>query len=207
MAAQQNRSGSPTVAGGRLVTESSGGRRPALPATSFLVDENVASLVRRLRWLGFDTVADPAADDAMLVEWAEREKRVLLTRDRGILLRRPVALGKVQALFIESDNPWQQLAQVVRDTGIDPVRNAFSRCVRCNVPLEESSREEAAGVVPPHVGKTQVQFTHCPSCGRYFWRGTHWNRMRKYLESHLDPVWELPPAATSIDSSSSSGTT
>ncbi|MDB5077175.1 MAG: hypothetical protein JWO42_3354, partial [Chloroflexi bacterium] len=35
--------------------------------------------------------------------------------------------------------------------------------------------------------------------GRFFWRGTHWNRMRKYLEAHLDPVWELPPVATSGD--------
>jgi uncharacterized protein with PIN domain len=169
------------------------------PSLSFLVDENVASLVRRLRWLGYDAITVPAADDGMLVVRAELEDRMLLTRDRGILLRRPVALGRVRALWVESDDPWQQLAQVVRDTGIDPVRFAFSRCVRCNVLLEPSSREVAVEVVPAHVGKTQLQFTRCPNCGRFFWRGTHWNRMRKYLEAHLDPVWELPPVATSGD--------
>jgi uncharacterized protein len=152
---------------------------------TFLVDQNVASLARRLRWLGYDAVEDPAADDAMLVAHAGRTGRMLLTRDRGILRRRPVASGAVSALWLESDDPWQQLAQVVRDTGIDPVFYAFSRCVRCNVPLEATTREVAAAAVPPFVSQTQVHFTRCPSCGRFFWRGTHWDRMTKHLQACL----------------------
>lgn len=163
-----------------ISVEQGGGAVP-----TFLVDQNVASLARRLRWLGYDAVEDPAADDAMLVAHAERTGRMLLTRDRGILRRRPVASGRVSALWLESDDPWQQLAQVVRDTGIDPVLYAFSRCVRCNVPLEATSREVAAAAVPPFVSQTQVHFTRCASCGRFFWRGTHWDRMREHLQAYL----------------------
>ncbi len=166
-----------------------------MSSPSFLVDDNVSSLARRLRWLGYNAVADPKADDSMLVVRAEREDRVLLTRDRGILRRRPIATGKVRALWLESDDPWQQLAQVVRDTGIDPVRYAFTRCVRCNVPLEVTTWEAAAVAVPAYVSETQAQFTHCPCCGRFFWRGTHWERMWKHLAAHLDPAW-VPPRKT-----------
>jgi uncharacterized protein with PIN domain len=167
------------------------------PTPAFLVDENVASLARRLRWLGYDAITDPQADDGGLVARAEREDRVLLTRDRGILLRRPIAAGTVRALWLWSDDPWQQLAQVVRELEIDAERHAFSRCVRCNVPLEVTTPAAAAAVVPAFVLETQRQFTYCPGCGRYFWRGTHWSRMRRYLEAHLRPVpvSARPPAS------------
>src|SRR4051812_47761726 len=106
------------------------------PALTFLVDRNVGSLARRLRWLGYDAAADPGVDDGELVAWAEREGRVLLTRDRGILLRRPVAAGRAKVLWVVSDQPWEQLAQVVHSLGLDVARYAFSRCVRCNTPLD-----------------------------------------------------------------------
>ena len=151
----------------------------------FQVDRNVGSLARRLRWLGYDAEVDPGLDDADLVEWACRDDRVLLTRDQGIMLRRPVAGGQVRALWIVSDRPMEQLAQVVGDLALDPARHAFSRCVRCNVPLETVSLEEAATAVPPFVSRTQRHFTRCPSCGRYFWRGTHWQRIHAQLLAFL----------------------
>jgi uncharacterized protein with PIN domain len=154
------------------------------PGPRFLVDQNVASLARRLRWLGYDAADDPDADDAALVARAQREGRMLLTRDRGILRRRQVAAGAVAALWIASDDPWRQLGQVVRETGIDPERYAFSRCVRCNVALEEVPRHEAVAAVPPFVGRTQEHFTRCPRCRRFYWRGTHWQRMRAQLRTH-----------------------
>jgi uncharacterized protein with PIN domain len=152
----------------------------------FLVDENVASLARRLRWLGYDAVHEPALDDAELVARSEVEQRVLLTRDRGILLRRQIVSGRVQALWIRSDDPWLQLAQVVQTLDLDPASYACTRCVRCNVPLQPIPRESAAAHVPPYISATQAQFTYCPQCGRYFWRGTHWDRMRASIEKHLD---------------------
>jgi uncharacterized protein with PIN domain len=53
------------------------------------------------------------------------------------------------------------------------------------VPLEEAPRAVAVAAVPPFVGRTQPHFTRCPSCGRFYWRGTHWQRMRERLQAHL----------------------
>jgi uncharacterized protein with PIN domain len=172
----------------------------AAPLLLFLVDENVASLARRLRWLGFDAVNEPSLDDAELVVRSELERRVLLTRDRGIMLRRQIVSGRVHALWIRSDDPWRQLVQVVRTLGLDPVSHACTRCVRCNVHLRPISRQTAADHVPPYIATTQLQFTFCPCCKRYFWRGTHWERMRASQDQHLTTSWDARDAAQASSS-------
>ena len=66
----------------------------------FVADGNVGSVARRLRMLGFDAAfAHPIADDE-LVRVAEREGRVLLTRDVYVLHRRPVAGGAVRSVVM-----------------------------------------------------------------------------------------------------------
>lgn len=147
----------------------------------FLVDENVARLARWLRLIGYDTIALPGATDTALVERARAEGRVLLTRDRGIMARRSVTRGEVRAILLESDDTWQQLEQVVRTLRLDPALAPMSRCAACNGLLEVVAPEQARAHVPPFVGATQRQFTHCPDCGRYYWRGTHWRRVAEQL--------------------------
>jgi uncharacterized protein with PIN domain len=117
---------------------------------------------------------------------AGREQRVLLTRDRGIPVRRQVARGEVRALHLDSDDTWQQLAQVVRACRLDPQAAVFTRCVACNGVLEPATVEEARPHVPPFVAATQRQFTHCPGCGRFYWRGTHWRRVTDRLDRLSD---------------------
>jgi hypothetical protein len=35
--------------------------------------------------------------------------------------------------------------------------------------------------VPPYVRQTQSRYSECPECGRIYWAGTHWQRMREVL--------------------------
>ena len=35
--------------------------------------------------------------------------------------------------------------------------------------------------VPPYVRRTQSRYSECPECGRIYWAGTHWQRMREVL--------------------------
>lgn len=147
----------------------------------FLVDENAARLVRWLRLLGYDAVYQPGVADAELVERARVEGRVLVTRDRGIMARRPVAMGEVHALLLATDDTWRQLEQVMQAFANAPHPAPFTRCASCNGVLREVSVDEARRHVPPFVAATQRQFTRCPSCGRYYWRGTHWQRVTDRL--------------------------
>lgn len=138
----------------------------------------LGALARWLRVLDLDTAYDPALDDAALVEQAVAEGRTILTRDRKLLERRQAR----DHLLIRSDRVPEQLRQVLDDLALrpDPAR-LFSRCLRCNTPLEPVAAAEARPHVPPFVGSTQQSFRRCPACGRYYWRATHVARMERWL--------------------------
>lgn len=147
----------------------------------FIVDMNVGRLAVWLRALGYDTLFINPIEDDDLIEIARREGRTILTKDTGILRRRVVTSGAAKALYVEGDEWRGQLAQVVRDLHLTR-SPSFSRCLACNVPLEARTREEARPHVPPFVHQTQREFLTCPECGRFYWKGTHWQRMTEELE-------------------------
>ena len=151
---------------------------------TFLVDINAVKLARWLRLLGYDAEVLPGADDNRLIALALKESRVLLTRDTQIMLRRIVTTGKLKALLLQYDDPKQQLNQVVAAIGLNYNFGPFTRCLECNKPLVNRSKEEVRGLVPPYVFDTQVEFKQCSDCKRIYWRGTHWQNMNREME-HL----------------------
>jgi uncharacterized protein with PIN domain len=155
----------------------------------FIVDNNVGRVVGPLRALGYDTLFINPIEDGEMVEIARREGRTVLTKDTGIFKRRAVRGGEVHALYLEGDDWRRQVAQVVRDLHLNR-QPSFTRCIACNTPLEPVSRAEVQTHVPPYVFRTQESFLHCPGCDRYYWKGTHWHRMKESLDRLLggDPL-------------------
>jgi len=142
----------------------------------FLADSMLGTLAKWLRILGYDTTYDARLDDSEVVRLARAEGRILLTRDTGLLRHKGL-----HCLFIESEVLEEQVAQVLRafDLRAD---NPFSRCPVCNTVLEDVPKYEAWGQVPPFVYQTQDNFSLCPECNRFYWRGTHWQGMLKKIE-------------------------
>jgi hypothetical protein len=150
--------------------------------TKFIADDNVGKLARWLRMVGYDTLFISGLDDNQLIRIALKEDRTLLTRDTQIMKRRIVTIGRLKALFVEDDDPREQLRQVVRVMGLNCREKQFTRCLECNSLLLPQSKEEIRELVPPYVFKTQDQFMQCPDCHRIYWRGTHWHRMKGEIE-------------------------
>jgi len=148
----------------------------------FIVDSNVGRLARWLRIAGFDTLFINDLDDNRLVRLALAEGRVLLTKDTQILKRRLVTTGRLKVIFIEDIEVKAQLRQVVKTLNLSDKIKPFTLCLECNQPLVTRSKEEIEGLVPPYIFKTQTQYMQCPACQRIYWRGTHWERMRRELE-------------------------
>ena len=141
----------------------------------FLVDQHAGKLCRWLRFLGFDAeLASGSLYD--LGARAAREARVLLTRNR-----KAASLPLVKCLILTSDDPKEQLIQVVSELGLRAKMRPFSRCPVCNATLEEIEKERVKDLVPPHTYSTHEEFSRCPSCGRVYWEGSHVERMRKVL--------------------------
>jgi len=93
------------------------------------------------------------------------------------LMRNAVERG----YWVRSTEPKQQLLEVVRRFDLAASLHPFTRCMQCNTPLEEASRESVWERLPPEVRKKQA-FRVCPTCRRVYWEGTHHLRMRKLLD-------------------------
>jgi uncharacterized protein with PIN domain len=148
----------------------------------FIVDRNVGKMARWLRLMGYDTRFFDGGDDSELVAIAKAEGRVILSRDTQIMKRRLITSGRIKAVLIQSDQPKEQIRQVIATLGLDSRFKPFTICLECNQPLVERAKGEVKDLVPPYVFKTQDQFMQCPSCRRIYWRGTHWRAMTKRLE-------------------------
>jgi len=148
----------------------------------FIVDRNVGKLAKWLRLMGYDSQFFDGSDDSELVAIAQAEGRVILSRDTQIMKRRLITSGKIKAVLIDSDQPERQIRQVIDTLGLDSRFRPFALCLECNQVLVEREKDEVEDLVPPYVFKTQSQFMQCPTCGRIYWRGTHWQSMTKRLE-------------------------
>lgn len=147
----------------------------------FVADSNVGKLARLLRMIGYDTLFFRDIADNLLVEVALNEERILLTKDTRLVQRRVVTGGTLKAILLQEDEPKWQLRQVVKELQLDMQAAQFTRCLECNHLLTSRSRDEVRDLVPPYVYRTQSQYMQCEGCGRIYWRGTHWQRMREKL--------------------------
>ena len=146
----------------------------------FLADCNVGRLARWLRALGYDASYHARIEDSELVREAAAENRVLLTRDRDLTKRRVIQTGVVHAILIRDDEVTKQLRQVFAELGLE-LKEALTRCIECNSELESRAPAMVVDRVPPYVRRTQSRYSECPDCGRIYWAGTHWQRMREVL--------------------------
>ncbi len=150
-----------------------------LRETRFALDVHLGRLARLLRMFGFDALYHNSMEDEELVRVARREKRILLTRDRGLLKRRSVTHG----YLVRSLVPRSQLAEVVKRFDLAGSVRPGGRCVSCNIALERVPRERVLPLLPLAVAREYTEFSECPACHRVFWRGSHWRRMIELAES------------------------
>jgi uncharacterized protein with PIN domain len=143
----------------------------------FVLDVHLGRLCAYLRMAGFDVSYSTDASDAALADVAARERRILLTRDQGLLKRRIVTHGS----WIRNVHPRAQLAEVIDRFDLARLMSPFTRCLRCNGRLRAALPNEILQHVPPRVRIGQHEYSRCPDCGRLYWDGTHYARMRSML--------------------------
>jgi hypothetical protein len=156
-------------------------RPQALRRTRFILDVHLGRLAKSLRMLGFDTLYSNSCDDTSLSRISRDQGRIILTRDRQLLKRSVITHG----YCLRSDQPMEQLVEVLKRFDLSEKIRPFSRCLRCNSLLQEIDAERAAASVPEYVARTYQRYKTCPDCGRIYWRGSHWERMRRILEASL----------------------
>ncbi len=139
-----------------------------------LCDHMLGTLAKWLRFMGYDTAYPGPLDDSELLAFAQREDRVLLTRDKELAARSP------EAIRVRSDNLEEQIREVAARLGLKVI-DPLSRCSLCNAVLAVARPEEIGDLVPEGVRARHAAFWRCPSCGKIYWQGSHWDRMVERL--------------------------
>ncbi|MEE9553418.1 MAG: Mut7-C RNAse domain-containing protein [candidate division Zixibacteria bacterium] len=149
----------------------------------FICDDNLGKLAAYLRILGFDTKFDENIDDAALLRIASGEQRLLLTRDRKLASKsHPYGI-----LILTADDPLRQLSTIIGVLKlIIEVDSLFARCSRCNETCKIVEKNRLSEKIFPYILKTQSIIKRCPSCGRYYWKGSHYKAILKKLKSAID---------------------
>lgn len=143
--------------------------------TDFLVDRMLGKTAKWLRLMGVDAKYAPEGPDKEILEIAENEGRVMITRDKemadndGVFLVPKKPANKIIPLILEK-----------YDVDIKPM----SRCSKCNSAVEEVERAEVEGSVPKGVLAWCNDYWRCTGCGKVYWKGTHWDRI-------MDEIYDM----------------
>ncbi|MEV4190746.1 Mut7-C RNAse domain-containing protein [Streptomyces toxytricini] len=147
----------------------------------FLLDVHLGTLARRLRLLGVDAAYEneDIGDPALATRSAD-ERRVLLSRDRGLLRRREIFAGA----YVYSDNPDEQLRDVLGRFA--PALAPWTRCTACNGTLRDADKESVGDRLQGGTHRSYDVFAQCTSCERVYWRGAHHARLERIVTDAVE---------------------
>jgi len=144
----------------------------------FVLDGHLGRLASHLRMLGLDSLYNSNFSDDELVKISVREERILLSRDRRLLMHKVILLGYCLR-SLKSD---EQIREVVRRYTLTDWIKPFSRCLRCNHPLKPVSKEQVLDRLEPLTKIYFEEFHICPACNQIYWKGSHVERMLELIE-------------------------
>ena len=156
-------------------------RPPIPPEPRFVLDTHLGQLAAYLRMLGFDTLYRNDYSDDELARISSQEQRILLTRDRGLLKRGIVVHG----YYVRETAPQRQLVEILRRYQLTDAIAPLRRCIRCNGLLHSVQKADIAERLAPKTREFFDAFSVCVACDQVYWKGSHYEQMRLFIESVL----------------------
>jgi uncharacterized protein with PIN domain len=161
------------------ITEVQHLRPKPLRKPKFIADVHLGRLTRYLRMMGVDVLYKNDFNDDEIVRISIKERRAILTKDRGILKRNEVT----HSYWIRTIKVEEQMEEVLKRFDLQKEIKEFTRCIKCNELLKPIKKETIINLLPPKVANSQNDFYHCPGCNKIYWKGTHYLRMLKFIQS------------------------
>ncbi|MBN1536445.1 MAG: Mut7-C ubiquitin/RNAse domain-containing protein [Anaerolineales bacterium] len=153
----------------------------------FVLDNHLGRLAYLLRMIGMDTLYQNDYQDTALAQIASQGERILLTRDRRLLMRNAVRYG----YWVRSKNPRVQLVEVMRRFNLEGEIVRFYRCMRCNGILQSVQKEEILPRLLPLTRRYIHEFRICPDCKQIYWYGSHCEHMNELIDQALREIHSL----------------
>ena len=153
-------------------------RSKPLRVPKFIADIHLGSLAKYLRMLGFDVQYKNNFTDDEIIEISSKEKRAILTKDRGLLKNNRITHG----YWIRKAGLEEQVKEVITRFDLKDEIKEFFRCLECNHILGAIEKEKIKGRVPPKVKERLNEFWYCKHCDKVYWKGSHYEKMLKFIE-------------------------
>jgi hypothetical protein len=157
-------------------------RKIPLRRNKFIADTSLEDIVKYMRVLGFDVFYDPLLTSREIIEISNAENRIILTRSRKLLKFKEVTHG----IFIRPGTIPKQIKRIIDCLDIKDNIKPFSICLHCNIPLKSIQKEKILDRIPPKTREFCDEYVQCPSCGKIYWKGTHFKNMKKVVRQILD---------------------
>ncbi|AUG47183.1 hypothetical protein BVU17_06450 [Haloarcula taiwanensis] len=147
------------------------------PRDRLALDAMLGKLATYLRMCGYDTAyaldrAAEADDDLLAV--AAREDRLVITRDSDLAARAS------ESVLLTERAVEDQLRELA-DAGFRlSLADEPAHCGVCNGPVEQVDPVEPTPEYAPTADDERVW--RCTDCGQHFWKGSHWEAVKRTLE-------------------------
>lgn len=153
--------------------------RPAVPNPArFLLDNHLGKLARYLRLLGFDTwYFNDRYDDDQLAQIAHDDNRIMLSRDRGLLMRSLIVHG----YCLRTKDSREQVKATLQRFQLHDQIMPWRRCLRCNGFLKPVAKEHIEDRLEPKTKQYFHEFQICADCEQIYWKGSHFKRLDKFV--------------------------
>ncbi len=145
----------------------------------FITDGMCGGLARWLRLIGYDTLYFNTRRKIDIIRTAEKEKRIVLTKDKKLASSYPEFV-----FYIEGENTYQQFREVVKKFNLEiKEENLFKICSICNTKLQDIEKEKVKNLVPEYVYNNKEKFSICKKCNKIYWEGDHCRYIKERLKT------------------------
>lgn len=153
--------------------------RPSpLRKSAFVLDCHLGRLAAYMRLLGFDVLYRNDYSDEELAEISEKQKRICITRDRGLLKRNQIQHG----YLVRDTQPRAQVVELVRRFQLVNQIKPFTRCSKCNGLLQPVEKMEIMDVLLPGTRENFHSFYQCDTCRQVYWKGSHYEQIERFVD-------------------------
>ena len=159
-------------------------RPQPLREVRFVLDTHLGRLAGYLRMLGFDALYQNDFQDEELASLSSIGRRILLTKDRGLLKRSEVTHG----YCVREIHPRRQLVEILRRFDLIDLVKPYNRCIRCNGVVTPVDKDEIIDHLQPETRQYYDEYHRCQDCARIYWRGSHYQRMQLFIAQVLNEV-------------------
>ncbi|MEW6749201.1 MAG: Mut7-C RNAse domain-containing protein [Candidatus Micrarchaeota archaeon] len=152
----------------------------------------LGNLASWCRILGIDSSCFKGDSDSQLIQEAEQQNRIVITRDSELAKRcgtggaenrtgcgKPDAGNGVRCVLVRGGTLEEQLAQILKETGAEVSFPEKTRCASCNGELEGVPKESVKEDVETETFAHTEKFWRCRECRKVFWEGGHWKNIRR----------------------------